>query len=119
MTVLRTARPSRSSRIHDDPARAGCEDVPAYLLHRHGWRILGVNPGLVGRELFGSPVRAAPAAELDEPYQLVDVFARERRAPAAGARPRWRRARGRDLVPAGDRRGRGAAAAPRAPRPRS
>ncbi|MCL4228299.1 MAG: CoA-binding protein [Myxococcales bacterium] len=64
--------------IHDDPARAGCY-VPAYL-HRHGYRILGVNPGLVGRELFGSPVRAT-LAELDEPYQLVDVFRRAEHLP--------------------------------------
>ncbi|MEZ4400175.1 MAG: CoA-binding protein [Kofleriaceae bacterium] len=62
--------------IHDDPARPA-HYVPAYL-HAQGYRILGVNPGLAGRVLFGAPV-VASLAELTEPYQLVDVF----RRPAA------------------------------------
>ena len=59
--------------IHDDPARPASY-VPAYL-DEHGYRILGVNPALVGRELFGHPV-AARLVDLAEPIDLVDVFRR-------------------------------------------
>lgn len=48
--------------------------VPDYL-HDEGYRILGVNPTLVGRILFGEPVRAT-LAELDERVDVVDVFRR-------------------------------------------
>jgi len=59
--------------IHDQPARPACY-VPTYL-HDHGYRILGVNPMLAGRDLLGAPVRAT-LAELGEPVDLVDVFRR-------------------------------------------
>jgi uncharacterized protein len=59
--------------IHDDPARPA-HYVPAYL-HEHGYRILGVNPALAGRTLFGQPV-VASLAEIAEPIDLVDVFRR-------------------------------------------
>ncbi|HWM84680.1 MAG TPA: CoA-binding protein [Kofleriaceae bacterium] len=48
--------------------------VPDYL-HEQGYRILPVNPGLVGQTLWGEPVRAR-LTELDEPIDLVDVFRR-------------------------------------------
>jgi uncharacterized protein len=64
--------------IHDDPARAACY-VPAYL-DQHGYRILGVNPRLVGRALFGHPV-VARLADLAEPVDLVDVFRRSEWLP--------------------------------------
>jgi predicted CoA-binding protein len=59
--------------IHHDPSRPA-HYVPAYL-HQRGYRILGVNPALVGTTLFGEPVRAS-LAELAEPIDLVDVFRR-------------------------------------------
>lgn len=59
--------------IHDDPARPA-NYVPAYL-HEQGYRILGVNPALAGRTLFGQPV-VATLAELHEPIDMVDVFRR-------------------------------------------
>jgi predicted CoA-binding protein len=48
--------------------------VPEYL-RAQGYRILPVNPGHVGQELWGEPVRAT-LAELTEPVDLVDVFRR-------------------------------------------
>jgi uncharacterized protein len=51
--------------------------VPDYL-HQHGYRVVPVNPGLVGQTLWGEPVRAH-LTELGEAVDLVDVF----RRPAA------------------------------------
>lgn len=65
--------------IHHDPSRPASY-VPAYL-HEHGYRILGVNPALVGRALFGVPV-VATLADLTEPIDLVDVFRRPDALPA-------------------------------------
>lgn len=65
--------------IHHEPDRPA-HYVPAYL-HAHGYRILGVNPALVGRELFGVPV-VASLADLREPIDLVDVFRRREALPA-------------------------------------
>ncbi|HVV84057.1 MAG TPA: CoA-binding protein [Kofleriaceae bacterium] len=68
--------------IHDDPTRPA-HYVPAYL-HQHGYRILGVNPALAGKVLFGEPVKAS-LAELTEPVDLVDVFRRPDALPAHAA----------------------------------
>ncbi len=54
--------------------------VPEYL-HDHGYRVLGVNPALVGETLFGEPVHAT-LAELTAPIELVDVFRRSEAIPA-------------------------------------
>lgn len=59
--------------INDEPEKAAYY-VPEYL-HEEGYRILGVNPKLVGKTIFGNPVRAT-LAELAEPVDLVDVFRR-------------------------------------------
>ena len=64
--------------IHHEPERAAYY-VPEYL-HDEGYRILGVNPVLAGRELFGQPVRKT-LAELGEPVDLVDVFRRGDQIP--------------------------------------
>ncbi|MCB9567296.1 MAG: CoA-binding protein [Myxococcales bacterium] len=58
---------------HDEPARAAFY-VPDYL-HDHGYRILPINPTLVGRRLWGEPV-VASLAEVPGPVDLVDVFRR-------------------------------------------
>lgn len=70
---LRQARVIAVLGAHRDPARAAFY-VPEYL-HQQGYRILPVNPVLVGQELWGEPV-VATLAELDRPVDLVDVFRR-------------------------------------------
>ena len=59
-------------------AKAGVDEpayyVPAYLAAR-GYRILPVNPMLVGRSLFGVSV-APTLADLPEPVDLIEVFRR-------------------------------------------
>jgi hypothetical protein len=64
---------------HDEPERAACY-VPDYL-HAHGYRIIPVNPELVGRTLWGERVRAT-LAEIGEPVDMVDVFRNARWLPA-------------------------------------
>jgi uncharacterized protein len=54
--------------------------VPAYL-HSQGYRILPVNPGQVGTELWGQPVLERLDA-LTEPVDIVDVFRRADALPA-------------------------------------
>ncbi len=56
---------------HPDPKRPA-HYVPAYL-KKHGYRVLPVNPGYAGQELFGERVRAR-LDEIDEPVDVVDVF---------------------------------------------
>ena len=46
--------------------------VARYLSLR-GYRILPVNPGQVGREMFGAPA-VASLSNLDEPVDVVDIF---------------------------------------------
>jgi len=59
--------------IHEEPEKAAFY-VPEYL-HDEGFRIIGVNPTFVGKELFGEKVRAT-LAEINEPVDMVDVFRR-------------------------------------------
>lgn len=44
-------------------------------LWRAGWRVIPVNPRLVGRELWGEPVRAT-LVDVGEAVDVVDVFRR-------------------------------------------
>ena len=89
-TILETSPTVAVLGIHDDVARAAYY-VPEYL-HEHGYRVLGVNPRLAGRVLFGAAV-VGTLAELREPIDLVDVFRRsewlpEHQADLLAARPR-------------------------------
>ena len=59
--------------LHHEPEKAAFY-VPEYL-HDEGYRIIGVNPRLVGQALFGEPVLTT-LAEINEPVDLVDVFRR-------------------------------------------
>ncbi|MBS1118394.1 MAG: Succinyl-CoA synthetase, alpha subunit-related enzyme [Deltaproteobacteria bacterium] len=59
--------------IHHEPEKAAYY-VPEYL-HGEGYRIIGVNPAFLDRQLFGEPVRAT-LAEISEPIDIVDVFRR-------------------------------------------
>jgi len=69
--ILQTSPTVAVLGAHHESARAACY-VPEYL-HQQGYRILPVNPALLGRALWGEPVRAT-LAEIDEPVDLVDVF---------------------------------------------
>jgi hypothetical protein len=71
--VLASARTVAVLGAHHEPARAACY-VPEYL-HQQGYRVLPVNPGLVGRTLWGQPV-VARVTDLDEQVDIVDVFRR-------------------------------------------
>jgi len=64
--------------VHHEPEKAAFY-VPEYL-HDEGYRIIGVNPVLAGRELFGENVRKT-LAEIDQPVDLVDVFRRPELIP--------------------------------------
>jgi predicted CoA-binding protein len=64
---------------HSDTVRpAGF--VPEYL-HEQGYRVLPVNPAMVGQTLWGEPV-VASLTELEGPIDLVDVFRRSEALPA-------------------------------------
>lgn len=72
-TILATTPTVAVLGIRDDPSAAGFY-VPEYL-HDAGYRVLGVNPNLAGREMFDHVVRAS-LAEITEPIDMVDVFRR-------------------------------------------
>ncbi|MFO0758032.1 MAG: CoA-binding protein [Byssovorax sp.] len=69
--TLKRAKTIAVLGAHHVPSRPAFY-VPEYL-HHQGYKILPVNPTLVGRTLFGEPVRAT-LAELREPVDIVDVF---------------------------------------------
>lgn len=71
--ALRGARTIAVLGAHDQPSRPAFY-VPDYL-HQQGYRVLPVNPNLVGKTLWGQPVRAS-LAELKEPVDIVDIFRR-------------------------------------------
>ena len=77
-TLLRGARTVAVLGAHHEPHR------PAFYvpdaLHRAGVTILPVNERLVGRTLWGQPVRAT-LAELRVPVDIVDVFRRGEDVP--------------------------------------
>lgn len=77
--ALETSRTIAVLGIHDDLSRPAAY-VPEYLA-KVGYRVLGVNPTLAGRELFGHRV-VATLAELGEPIDMVDVFRRPAAIPA-------------------------------------
>ena len=76
--VLSTSPTVAVLGVNNTPEKAAYY-VPEYL-HDEGYRILGVNPALVGETLFGNPVRAT-LAELKEPVDIVDVFRRPELIP--------------------------------------
>jgi uncharacterized protein len=63
----------------DRPERAS-HGVMRFLLSQ-GYRVIPVNPALVGATLFGQAVKASLVA-IEEPIDMVDIF---RNAEAAGA----------------------------------
>lgn len=71
--ALRAARTVAVIGAHREPRRAAYY-VPEYLRDA-GYRVLPVNPRLLGEALFGEPV-VARVTDLTEPVDLVDVFRR-------------------------------------------
>ncbi len=63
---------------HPDPSKAA-HYVPAYL-HGRGLRVIPVNPGYAGRELWGEPVRGS-LAEVGAAVDVLDVFRRPQALP--------------------------------------
>jgi len=51
-----------------------------HYLQRVGYRVIPVNPTAVGRDIHGEPV-VASLADIDEPFELVDVFRRRDAMP--------------------------------------
>jgi uncharacterized protein len=69
--LLRDARTIAVLGAHHQASRPAFY-VPDYLFEQ-GYRILPVNPHLVGRTLWGEPA-VATVRDLREPVDLVDVF---------------------------------------------
>jgi predicted CoA-binding protein len=65
--------------MSDDPAKAGY--YVAEYLNDVGYRVIGVNPNLAGREQFGNSI-VATLAEIAEPIDMIDVFRRQELLPA-------------------------------------
>ncbi|WP_170436722.1 CoA-binding protein [Ruegeria arenilitoris] len=57
---------------------------PSYYVARYlslkGYRVIPVNPGHAGAELFGETVRAS-LSEISEPVDMVDIFRRSEAVP--------------------------------------
>lgn len=77
--VLLSARTVAVLGAHHEPERAAFY-VPEYL-YRVGYRVIPVNPVLVGERLWGEPVRAR-LDQVEEPVDVVDVFRRPDALPA-------------------------------------
>ena len=77
--ILFRARVIACVGLSDDPSRPS-HDVAAYLVW-HGYRVIPVNPALVGRALWGEPARAS-LAEIAERVDMLDVFRRPDAVPA-------------------------------------
>jgi uncharacterized protein len=73
LRVLESARVVAVLGAHRETHRPAFY-VPDYL-YRQGYRVLPVNPGLVGETLWGEPVRGN-LTEVGEAVDLVDVFRR-------------------------------------------
>jgi predicted CoA-binding protein len=71
--ILQTTRVIALVGLSPKPERPSHE-VGAFLADR-GYRVIGVNPGIAGREMFGAPV-AACVSEIDEAVDMVDIFRR-------------------------------------------
>jgi predicted CoA-binding protein len=78
-SIFETVKTIAVVGLSDRPDRASYE-VAGFLSAR-GYKIIGVNPVLVGKTLFGRPV-VADLAQIDEPVDMVDVFRRAEETPA-------------------------------------
>jgi predicted CoA-binding protein len=92
-SIFETVKTIAVVGLSDRPDRASHE-VAGFLSAR-GYKIIGVNPVLAGKTLFGQPI-VADLAQIDEPVHMVDVFRRAgetpaiaRAATAIGAKVLW------------------------------
>jgi uncharacterized protein len=91
--LTRILREAHSVAVLGAKADAGAPAfyVPAYLA-AHGYRILPVNPTLIGRRILSERV-VATLADLPEPVDVVEIFRRPEHLPAHAteiARLPWR-----------------------------
>jgi predicted CoA-binding protein len=77
--ILTRARTVAVVGISANPARPS-HFVAAFLADR-GYRVIGVNPGLAGQDMFGQPV-VAEIADLPDGVDMIDVFRRPEDMPA-------------------------------------
>ena len=80
--ILREARTVGVLGAKAQPAEPA-HYVPAYLADQ-GYRVLPVNPTLLGTKIFGEPV-AATLADLPGPVDVVEVFRRPEYLPGHAA----------------------------------
>lgn len=76
--ILRSTRSIAMVGASPSPDRDS-HGVMGYL-QRAGYRVIPVNPKAAGRTIHGEPV-VASLAEIDEPFELVDVFRRRGAVP--------------------------------------
>jgi len=103
--LLRKARTIAAVGLSNNASRPS--HVVAAYLQQHGYRILPVNPQLVGQTVLGEPC-VAQLEDLHEPVDIVDVFRRTEdvlpvaaSAVAIGARCLWQQ-QGVTHVPAAE-----------------
>jgi predicted CoA-binding protein len=76
--ILRSTRTIAMVGASPSPDRDS-HDVMRYLQDA-GYRVIPVNPTAAGQAIHGEPVMAS-LAEIDEPFELVDVFRRRDAVP--------------------------------------
>jgi predicted CoA-binding protein len=78
-SIFETVKTIAVVGLSDRPDRASNE-VAGFLSAR-GFKIIGINPVLAGKTLFGQPI-VADLTQIDEPVHMVDVFRRAEETPA-------------------------------------
>ncbi len=77
--ILRRTRVIAVVGVSANPVR------PSYYVARYlalkGFRVIPVNPGLAGQQLFGEPVRGTLSEVPDDDVDMVDIFRRSEAVP--------------------------------------
>lgn len=76
--ILRESRVIACIGVSANPVRPS--HYVARYLKLKGFRVIPVNPGLAGQELFGEPV-VATLAEIAAPVDMIDIFRRSEHVP--------------------------------------
>lgn len=71
--ILKRSRTIAVIGLSHKPERAS--NGVARFLHGRGYRVIGVNPGLAGREMFGESV-VPDIASLPDEVDMIDIFRR-------------------------------------------
>lgn len=78
--ILTTTQTIAIVGVSTNPVRASY--FVARYLHYRGYRIIPVNPGQAGKELFGQPIYASLSEIPDNiPVDMVDIFRRSEHVP--------------------------------------